>query len=248
MTDVSEPVEGDAFGAILARCWSAGARDGVAFEIIERDDGFIGVTDAARYFDGPQRWSELEREALDQVRGRILDVGCGAGRHAVPLHNAGHDVIGLDPSPAAVAIVAERRVSAVRGTAEHVPDEVGTVDTVLLLGNNLGLLGGRDQAARVLDELARVAAPGGCLLGTGMDPYQTDQRVHLDYHRRNRDRGRLPGQVRMRVRHETLASGWFDYLFVSIDEFADLITGTPWTLAWVQAAGAAYAVRLELPA
>jgi hypothetical protein len=32
---------------------------GCCFEIVERDDGYIGITDAARYFVGPELWSEL---------------------------------------------------------------------------------------------------------------------------------------------------------------------------------------------
>ncbi len=48
-----EPELGDAFGQILMRWWRAGGLVGQAFEVIERDDGLIGVGDAARYFTGP---------------------------------------------------------------------------------------------------------------------------------------------------------------------------------------------------
>ncbi len=242
----SSIVVGDAFGASLTKCWGSGAQPGVAFEIVERDDGYIGVTDAARYFDGPEQWSDLERAALGQVRGRVLDVGCGAGRHAVPLHEAGHTVIGLDTSPAAVAITAERGVPAFQGTAQAVPGEVGQVDTVLLLGNNLGLLGSRETSAITLAELARITAPGGQLLGSGMNPYRANDPAHLAYHECNRTRGRMPGQVRMRVRHGVLATPWFDYLFTSIDELTDLVLGTEWSVGWVEEDGTNYTVRLDL--
>jgi SAM-dependent methyltransferase len=106
--DQREPVVGDAFGAILARCWEAGAVTGAAFEIVERDDGYIGVGDAARYFAGADSWSLIERWACERVTGRVLDVGCGAGRHALPLQAAGYEVVGLDTSPGAVAVAAQR--------------------------------------------------------------------------------------------------------------------------------------------
>lgn len=97
--DRRQPVAGDAFGAILRRCWDAGVATGSAFEIVERDDGYIGVGDAARYFAGAESWSPVERWACQRVAGRVLDVGCGAGRHALPLTQSGHDVVGLDASP-----------------------------------------------------------------------------------------------------------------------------------------------------
>jgi len=77
------PSEGDAFGQLLLQCWRDGGRTGVAHEIVERDDGFIGLSDAATYFAGPDEWQAPERAGLEHIVGRVLDVGCGAGRHAV---------------------------------------------------------------------------------------------------------------------------------------------------------------------
>lgn len=90
---------------------------------------------------------------------------------------------------------------------------LGVFDTFLMMGNNLGLLAGAEAAPRGLD--APAAAPGAVIVGQGMDPYGTGKPVHLAYHERNRAAGRMPGQIRMRIRHEDLATPWFDYLFTS---------------------------------
>jgi SAM-dependent methyltransferase len=225
---VDGPVPGDAFGRALARCWASGIRPGHAFEVIERDDGYLGVGDAVRYFAGPDNWSPAERQAISRASGRILDIGCGAGRHAVVLRDVGHDVTGLELSPGAAGVARERGIRVVEGSIVAPPPGLGRFDTLLLLGNNLGLLGNATTAGRVLGNLADLATPGARVVGIGMDPYQTTVAEHLAYHDRNRHRGRYPGQIRMRVRDGLVATDWFDYLFLSLDEFTVVLADSPW--------------------
>ena len=50
-----------------------------AAEIVERDDGHFGVSESARrYFDEFKDWPARQRQAMRYVKGRVLDVGCGA--------------------------------------------------------------------------------------------------------------------------------------------------------------------------
>ena len=59
-------------------------------EIVERDDGFIIATDGpADYFAPYDEWPQVEQQAMDFVVGRVLDVGCGAGRGALELQRRG---------------------------------------------------------------------------------------------------------------------------------------------------------------
>ncbi len=41
---------------------------------------------------------------MEFVNGRVLDVGCGAGRHSLYLQKKGFDVLGIDVSPLAVKV------------------------------------------------------------------------------------------------------------------------------------------------
>ncbi len=43
-----------------------------------------------------------------------------------------------------------------------------------------------------------------------------------------RSRGRIGGQVRLRVRYKTYATAWFDYLLVSKEEMRRIVQGTGW--------------------
>ncbi len=54
---------------------------------------------------------EVEREGL--IRGRVLDVGTGAGEHTIALTALGYDVLGIDLSPSAVEYA--RRNAAAKG-------------------------------------------------------------------------------------------------------------------------------------
>lgn len=224
----------DAFGAALRACYEAKVQPGVVFEIIERDDGFISAGDIARYFALIEDWPTLERQACEEFTGRVLDLGCGAGRHASVLTAAGLDVIGVDTSPGAVEVARARGVAARSGSAISLPAEIAAVNAVVLFGNNLGLLGTPQQAPLVLAELARVTTARARIFASGVDPYATTNPVHIAYHDRNRQLGRMPGHLRLRVRHERLVSEWFDYLFLSEPELVDLLRDSPWCLAEVR--------------
>jgi SAM-dependent methyltransferase len=247
MEHMPEPRIGDAFGRTLRRCWAAGAVPGAAFEVIEREDGHINAADAVRYFTPVDELAELDRVAIAMARGRVLDVGTGAGRHALALLQQGKDVVGLDPSRGAVEVARERGVAAEPGSIAHPPEGIGAFDTLLLLGNNLGLLQGEQEAPAVLRHLASLARPGALVIGTGMDPASSDP-DHTAYQDHNRARGRLPGQVRIRVRSGAWATDWFDYLLASPEELDRIVHPSPWRLETVQKQGRTYLAVLRLRA
>jgi SAM-dependent methyltransferase len=230
---------GDALGAILRRYHETGT----AYEIVERADGRVTAHDAGKYFVGPDEWSSVDRWACEHATGRVLDVGCGAGRHAVPLAARGFDVVGLDVSPGAVEVTTRRGAKAVLGSVERLPPDLGTFDTVLLLGSNFGLLGTPERAGHVLANLAAVTRPGGQLIGTGRDPHHDENnRAYLEWNRRH---GRLGGQRRLRIRDGHVMTEWFDYLFASVAEIRQLVAGSPWQVSEVYEDGLTYAIRLS---
>ena len=97
--------EQDAFGAVL-RDYFDGKQH--AATVIERDDGFFEAERTAAYFAPFRSWFDAERQVLREVRGRVLDVGVGAGRVALELQRRGHEVVGIDVSPLALALVLDK--------------------------------------------------------------------------------------------------------------------------------------------
>ena len=147
----------------------------------------------------------------------MLDIGVGAGRTALELQRRGMAVTGLDTSAGAIEVARRRGLrDTVLNTVDEYARPAARYDTFLLLGNNLGLIESRERAPVFLAALAALARPGARIIAQGTDPYGTTDPVHVAYHRRNRDRGRLGGQLRLRLRYRMLATEWFDYLICSV--------------------------------
>jgi SAM-dependent methyltransferase len=204
-------------------------------EIVEREDGLIM---ASRYFGVDHslapysKWPSHQRRALRLAQGRALDVGAGAGRVALHLQQKGHEVVAIDSSPGAVDVCRRRGVRDARVLkVEEADESLGLFDTVVMYGNNLGLLSSRAKGRRLLRRLHRITSERARILGEILDPYPGAAPVHLAYHQRNRERGRLSGQIRIRIRYRDLATPWFDYLFLSRPELEELVEGTGWLLA-----------------
>lgn len=217
--------QGDAFGLALLDAYRGAGR---GFHLNERDDGYIDASASRMYFTTERQWGTDERRAMRYVRGRVLDVGCGAGRHSIFLQRRGHDVLGIDVSPLVLRVARQRGLRRVRRLpAADVRAELARIDTILMLGNNFGVFGSRARARALLHRWSRLVRPGARIIAQSRDPYGTDNPRHRLYHRQNRRRGRMSGQIRMRVRYQDVATPRFDYLLVSPAEMRSYLHGDP---------------------
>ncbi len=225
-----EPELGDAFGEALldAMAGSTGTH------FIERDDGLLQAMDATTYFTKPDSWPGFEVDALESVSGRVLDIGAGAGRHSVALQERGCEAMALDVSPGAIEVCRMRGVEwTFKGSIyDLLSVPVEPFDSIILMGNNLALLQSEARAANMFNAMRRLLRPGGRVIGTCRDPYQTDDPDHLLYHESNRAAGRYPGQIRMRFRYQRLATDWFGILFLSPAELRDLARRGDWQVIY----------------
>lgn len=166
---------GDAFGQALWDHWKG--LGGV--HIVERDDGRVEPMASAWAFEGFDQWPAHVRRAMRLVRGRVLDVGCGAGRHAVYLQELGHAVVGIDVSPMALKVARERGLAdARRMSITQVSRKLGEFGTILMMGNNFGLMGAERRARWLLSRFRAVTTPGARIIAELMDPYATDDPDH----------------------------------------------------------------------
>jgi len=202
------------------------------YEIVERDDGYIDASGGAKdYFAEYKDWPLYQKKAIQYARGGVLDIGCGAGRCLLYLQQKGLDVMGIDISPLAVKVCKRRGIQNVRVLSiTQVSSKLGVFDTIIMFGNNFGLFANRDRARWLLKRFHKGTCEKGRIIAESGDPYQTNVPEHLQYHKFNRKRGRMPGQVRIRVRYKKYVTPWFDYLLVSKNEMADILNGTGWRI------------------
>jgi SAM-dependent methyltransferase len=114
--------------------------------------------------DGASDALKLLRAQLPAPPARILDLGCGHGRHAGPLQQAGYRLMAVDVSPACVR-AARRRFPALEvrcADMTRMPFRDASFDGVYSFYSSLGLQGA--PAAAALAEAARVTRAGGTLL------------------------------------------------------------------------------------
>jgi len=116
-----------------------------------------------RYKEMPK----IERRALDMSRGRVLDVGAGAGCHSLALQDKGIDVTAIDISPLSVATMRQRGVKNV--VEQDFFTLKGQYDTILMLMNGIGIVGRLERMAEFFKQLDILLAEGGQLLCDSSD-------------------------------------------------------------------------------
>jgi SAM-dependent methyltransferase len=232
----------DAFGHVVSDRYAGRS----VVEVVKRDDGCV-FTSVARYYVAPFRfWWQQERRAMRIVRGRVLGLGCGAGRVGLHLQGRGHEVVGVDVSPLAVEVARRRGLADVRlGTIDSTVDRASASTRSCLLGNNLGILAGERQGRRLLRQLARIATDRSRVLADSYDPYEGASELALRYQARNRERGRMGGVERLRVRYRQYTTPWYDVLFASREEVKRLVAGTGWSVTRFIDHGPGYVAVLD---
>ena len=179
---------------------------------MSRLEGWEGWGEYAPFYDwenartlGRRDIGFWQRLASD-VRGPVLELGCGTGRIAVPLARAGVNLVGIDRSDRMLERAARRaaaarstrrrrgRLTLVRGDIRRLPFATERFGFVIgAYGILQSLLSDRDLSA-ALQSAARVLTPGG-LLGIDLVP---------DVPRWREYAGRVQMRGRMRGAHLTL--------------------------------------------
>lgn len=108
---------------------------------------------------------KLEQKALQLAKGKVLDVGCGAGSHALELQNERKlNVTAIDISENAVKACQLRGIENVKVENILDLDTENKFDTILLLMNGTGIFGTLNQTAKYLQKLKSLLNEGGQIL------------------------------------------------------------------------------------
>ncbi len=110
----------------------------------------------------------MERKALELSRGSVLDIGCGAGSHALWLQERGLHVKAIDVSAGAI------ETCRIRGVASAEILDIWDLkgeqfDTLLLLMNGMGICSRLGKLTGLLSHLKQLLRPGGQILADSSD-------------------------------------------------------------------------------
>ncbi|MBL7886918.1 MAG: class I SAM-dependent methyltransferase [Flavobacterium sp.] len=106
---------------------------------------------------------KIEQKALQLSKGKILDVGCGAGSHSLYLQEKRFDVTSIDISVNAIKACQLRGLNNAR--VQNLLDiHNEKFDTILLLMNGTGIFGTLSQTSLYLQKLKSLLNPNGQIL------------------------------------------------------------------------------------
>jgi SAM-dependent methyltransferase len=122
----------------------------------------------AYLFRGFEKMPKMEQNALLLSKGKVLDVGCGAGSHSLYLQEKGFDVTPIDISPNAI------KACQLRGLKKATVQDVMSMkeeqfDTILLLMNGAGMCGRLKNISRFLLQLKSLLKENGQILVDSSD-------------------------------------------------------------------------------
>jgi SAM-dependent methyltransferase len=173
------------------------------------------------YFRNMEDMPDLEWAALHQCRGRILDIGAGAGSHALALQEMKLDITALDISPLSAAVMQARGVrNVIKEDFFHLGTEIG-YDTLLLLMNGIGLSGTLSGLRLFLAKARTLLNPGGQLIFDSSDIaylYNGKPPVSPEYY----------GEILYQYEYRRQRSDWFKWLFIDRKTLTTIATEEGW--------------------
>lgn len=205
--------DNDIFGKAISAYFHQGDETDILVHSPDFDDDVIPIKYLFRnYAEMP----DLEQKALEICNGRVLDVGCGAGSHALYLQNEKKlDVIGIDTSEGAVEIAKQRGLKDVRNiNFFSLKDE--KFDTLLMLMNGSGIIGKLSNFDRFFSQAQTLLTPNGRILMDSSDlqflfDKDEDGGIWIDS-----EEGYY-GELQFQVSYKNEKSNVFNWLYVDFE-------------------------------
>lgn len=158
------------------------------------------------FFRTEEEMPDIELEAMDMCEGRVLDVGGGAGSHAMILQERGFEITAIDISAAAVGIMQKRGLTnAIEGDIFSYTGE--KFDTLLFLMNGIGLTGTVEGFRNFLDHAKNLLNEGGQLLFDSSD-------ITYLYEDTEMPADKYYGEVSYQYEYKGEKGEWFNWLYI----------------------------------
>ena len=155
---------------------------------------------------------ELEQEALQLAKGKILDCGAGSGCHALALQEMGKDVEAIDISSLSVEVMKKRGVKEAYCVNLFDENYLQKFDTILMLMNGSGIIGKLENMGAFFTKMKQLLNPGGCIYMDSSDLRylfeDEDGSFLIDL------AGGYYGEIDFRMQYKQIKGEPFDWLYV----------------------------------
>lgn len=174
------------------------------------EDDIIPVEVLFRSFE---EMPESEKIALSKSKGKILDVGAGAGVHSLELMDRGLKVTAIDISQGSIEYMKSTGIDAKQSSFLNFKE--GKFDTILMLMNGIGVAGKLSNLKRTLEHAKKLLNKGGSIYCDSSDVKylyeEEDGSYWMDLV------SEYYGNFRFQMSFKQAKSAWFDWLYVDYD-------------------------------
>lgn len=201
----------DIFGNAIADYHKSGTAKDIIVHSETFDDDVIPVSYLFRDY---KSMPDLEKKAMQECKGSVLDVGASAGCHSLYLQSQNKKVHAIDISPLSVDIMKERGVDRV-SCIDFYDCKDEKYDTLLLLMNGSGIIGNIssmkqffNKADELLNEGGQILLDSSDLIYLFKDEYGIAEiDINDDYY----------GEVRFFLEYKGKKGKEFDWLYIDFD-------------------------------
>lgn len=154
---------------------------------------------------------KIEQKALQLAKGKVLDIGCGAGSHSLYLqHKRNLNVTSIDISQNAIEACRLRGLN--NAIVADMMEFEGKFDTILLLMNGTGIFGKRNKVSAYLQKLKSLLNENGQILIDSSDiiymfDEDDDTQDETDYY----------GEVTFDITYKGEKETTFDWLYLDFN-------------------------------
>lgn len=174
------------------------------------EDDIIPIEVLFRTFE---EMPEIEKKAISLCKGSILEVGAGAGVHAIEMIKNGHEVYAIDISEGAVEHLKSKKINAKQINFFDLTGE--KFDTISLLMNGIGIAGSLSKLPDFLNHAKSLLAKNGKILCDSSDIkylYEDEEgalwvNLNTEYY----------GDFKFQMKYKDQTTEWFDWLYIDFD-------------------------------
>jgi SAM-dependent methyltransferase len=207
----------DVFGKALSDFYTTGEAD---ILVLHNSYGETEEMPVDLFFREEADMPFMELKAIELCKGKILDVGAGAGSHSLLLQDIGKDVTALDISEDAVSLMLKRGVeNAITGDIFSMT--FTGYDTLLFLMNGIGLTGTLPGLKQFLAGAHSLINEGGQILFDSSD-------ISYLYEGIEQPAGKFFGEVSYCYEYQGTKGEWFNWVYLDQKTLKDIALQTGW--------------------